>query len=172
MAKSPESSKAGRAVRARGRPSCTTPFAHLTGPSRSREGGGIVGRAFDFESFKLFARGGMCEPTFTARTSDSRGHHIRRSSTSALVDITSGARAPRPSSASHPALDLPKGTGNENADAGCPNVRIHVSRKNSYTSMPRGRAGQGVRLCDPAPAPHPPSHARQPHATRCARRAE
>lgn len=159
MAKSPESSEAGQPFApGAGHPARPPPRSFNRAKSFAREGGGIVGRAFDFESFKPFAPGAG-EPAFTARAPDSRG-------------LTFVARAPRPSSASHPALDLPKGTGNENADAGCPNVRIHVSRKNSYASMPQGRAGRGIRLCDPAPAPHPPSRARQPHATRCARRAE
>ena len=171
MVKSPESSKRAEPFAPGADHPARPPLRSFNRAKRSRARAAASWAARSILSRSSRSRTGPASPhsplehptpagiTFVARTPDSRG-------------LTFVAQAPRPSSASHPALDLPKGTGNENADAGCPNVRIHVSRKNSYTSMPQGRAGQGVRLCDPAPAPHSPSRARQLHATRCARRAE
>ena len=137
--------------RSRGeRPSRTTFFAHLTGPSVRARGRRHRGPRVRFRVVQAVrARG--------------RRARIHRSN----------ARLPR---ASHPPLDLPKGTGNENADAGCPTSAFMFLEIMFLENLVRinatGRADQDVRLCDPAPAPHLLSHARQPRATRCARRAE
>lgn len=183
MAKSPESSKAGRAVRARGRRARTTPFAHLTEPSIRARGRRHRGPRVRFRVVQAVrARGqrahihrsnirlprashSSLEHPTPAVSHSSLEHHdppralIRRSSTSALVGITSGARPP-------------EGHRKRKRGRGVPQRPHSCFLKNSYTSMPQGRAGRGIRLCDPAPAPHPPSRARQLHATRCARRAE
>lgn len=171
MAKSPESSEAGRAVRARGRPSRTTPLAHLTGPSRSRARAAVSWAARSISSRSSRSRPGPASPHSPLEHPTPAG-------------ITFVARAPRPSSASHPALEhlgprrhhIRRPTSRRAPET---KTRTRVLQrphscfwKTPYASMPQGRASRGIRLCDPAPAPHPSSRARQPHATRCARRAE
>lgn len=145
--------------RSRGRrPSRTTFFAHLTGPSRSRAKAAASWAARSISSRPSSSRAGPASPhssleyptpagiTFVARAPDSRRHHIRRSTFRRAPETKTRTRGTR---------------------------RPHSCFwKTSYASMPRGRAGQGVRLCDPAPTPHPLSHARRPRATRCARHAE